>query len=233
MIDGIQNPKRLRSVEFSLVFFVAFAQVVLQTAYALFGGQLSYGSLSTNVFYLAGIVYELNGLAVLLYVLFRQGRSLKDFGFNLRWTDVPVSVALAILAVLAVWMWEWAIVSVYYLARGRMPEVQAQNVEFLRTGITAASLIFILINPFFEELLVRAYAISEITYLTGKTYLAVILSVLFQSAYHLYQGAFPALAYAPLFLIFSLYYVKRRRIMPVILAHLYFDLLALLLHSRS
>jgi membrane protease YdiL (CAAX protease family) len=233
MIDGIQNPKRLRSVELSLIFFVAFAQVVLQTAYALLGGQLNYGTLSTNVFYMAGIVYEINGLAVLLYVLFRQGRSLKDFGFNLRWTDLPVSVALAILAILAVWAWEWAIVGVYYLARGRMPYVQAQNVEFLRTGITAASVMFILINPFFEELIVRAYAISEITYLTGKTYLAVILSVLFQSAYHLYQGVFPALAYVPLFLIFSLYYVKRRRIMPVILAHLYFDLLALLLHSRS
>ncbi len=233
MVDGPQNPKRLRLVELSLVFFVAFGQIVLQTAYALAGGRLNYGSLNTNVFYIAGIVYEINGLAVLLYVLFRQGRGLKDFGFNFRWKDLPESLALATAAILVTWVWEFALVYVYYYALGRAPDVQARNVEFLRTGVTILSLVFILVNPFFEELIVRAYAISEMAYLTGKIYLAVILSVLFQCAYHLYQGAFPALAYAPLFLVFSLYYVRRRRIMPVILAHLYFDLLALLLNARG
>jgi membrane protease YdiL (CAAX protease family) len=233
MEESTQNSKRLRLAELVLVLFVAFAPALLQSAYALTGGQLGSASVGANLLYSTGIIYEISALAVLRYVLFRQGRGLKEIGFAFKWTDLPVSFGLFVVAIILTWLWQWGSIMVFHAATGHSPNVQARNVEFLRAGVTVSSVVFVLLNPFFEELIVRAYAISEMTHLTGKVYVAVLLSVLFQAAYHLYQGAFSAWSYLPVFLIFSLYFAARRRIMPVILAHLYFDLLALLAYQRG
>jgi len=53
---------------------------------------------------------------------------------------------------------------------------------------------FSLLNPFFEELIVRAYLMTEIMDLTGSAMLAIATSVLLQASYHLYYGWFGALA---------------------------------------
>ncbi len=47
---------------------------------------------------------------------------------------------------------------------------------------------FFLQNPFFEELIVRAYLMTEIGELTGSWLLAVLVSSLVQASYHLYYG---------------------------------------------
>jgi membrane protease YdiL (CAAX protease family) len=99
----------------------------------------------------------------------------------------------------------------------------------------AVSLLFAVINPFFEELIVRAFLISEATLLTGSAGLAVILSVLLQTSYHLYQGIPNAVGDGLIFLAFSTYYAKTRRLWPVIFAHLWLDLFAVIfyhLHAR-
>jgi membrane protease YdiL (CAAX protease family) len=89
------------------------------------------------------------------------------------------------------------------------------------------SLPFLLLNPFFEELIVRAYLMTEIRELTGSATLAVIVSATVQTSYHLYYGWKGALAMGFMFLIFSIYYARKRRITPVILAHAVLDLAAL------
>jgi len=95
-------------------------------------------------------------------------------------------------------------------------------------GISALSVTFILLNPFFEELIVRAYTMSEVIRLGGSGWLAVFISVALQMSYHLYQGAARAFDIAIIFAVFSIYYVRTRRVMPLILAHLGYDLHALL-----
>jgi hypothetical protein len=61
----------------------------------------------------------------------------------------------------------------------------------------------------------------------GSRRLAVIVSVAAQMSYHLYQGVTSAVALVFFFTVFSIYYVRTRRIVPVILAHLAVDLFAL------
>jgi len=93
-------------------------------------------------------------------------------------------------------------------------------------GVTLSVLVVVqvVVNPFFEELIVRAYAMTEVLGLTGSGALAVLVSVGVQTFYHLYQGIPLALAHGATFSVFSLYYLKTRRIAPVVLAHLYRDL---------
>src|ERR1700757_3458343 len=87
---------------------------------------------------------------------------------------------------------------------------------------------YALLNPFVEELIVRAYLMTEIFDLTRSGSLAVIVSVLVQSSYHLYYGWAGAISVAFLFVVFSLYYISSRRALPVIVAHGVFDLIALI-----
>jgi membrane protease YdiL (CAAX protease family) len=94
-------------------------------------------------------------------------------------------------------------------------------------GISSLSIAFICLNPFFEELIVGAYTMSEVMNLGGTRALAVVVSVVAQMSYHLYQGVASSLALTLLFTVFSIYYIRTRRIVPVILAHLCLDLLAL------
>jgi membrane protease YdiL (CAAX protease family) len=84
-----------------------------------------------------------------------------------------------------------------------------------------------LLNPFFEELIVRAYLMTEIKALTGSTAMAVAVSVVLQASYHLYYGWFGALTVAFSFLVFAVYYARSGRAVPVIVAHAAFDIYGL------
>ena len=68
---------------------------------------------------------------------------------------------------------------------------------------------------------------SELDYLTKHKSIGIIASIVLQTSYHLYQGWFSALYLSIMFTIYSLYFAKYRKIIPIILSHLYFDLAAL------
>ncbi len=221
-----EPPKRLRALELGLVLLVVFSQLVAISVFAVLTGTNLYGSSPGHSFTLVGILMELGGLALLGYVLFRQGRSLANLGLGFSWKDIPRSVLVIILAYVAFIIW-WIAIGLTYRLTGHTLSSTPHNVDFLSSLLSVWGILFLILNPFFEELIARAYVISEIQFLTGSSTLAVLSSVLLQSSYHLYQGLIPALLTTSLFTVFSLYYVKTKRIMPVILAHMFFDFLAL------
>jgi membrane protease YdiL (CAAX protease family) len=225
-VPAEEQPKRLRSLELGLVLFVVFSQLVVISVYVVLTGANLNGSSPGHAFTVSGILMELGGLALLRYVLFRQGRSFASLGLGFSWTDIPRAVLVIILAYVAFVIW-WIAISQTYRFTGRALNSTSHNVDFLSSMLSVWGVLFVILNPFFEELIARAYVISEIQFLTGSSALAVLFSVLLQSSYHLYQGLVPALLTTSLFAVFSLYYVKTKRIMPVILAHMFFDFLAL------
>lgn len=164
---------------------------------------------------------------------FRVARAgVQQLGVSIIWKDVPISIVIAIAGYLTFYglyliiYFGYAFITHHSLAYKNSPNL-------LSGGITAWTIAFVLLNPFFEELIVRAYIISEVKFLIGTGSLAVALSVGVQTLYHLYQGFHVAVAMAGLFLLFSLYYLKSRRIMPVILAHMYLDAFALWFRASS
>ena len=218
--------RRLRSFELLLVLFVAFAGSVAISLYVVFSNASLYGSETSPTLNFATVIQEIAGLGVLFYVLFRQGRRPRDLGFTFNWKDLPLSVWLAFAAVVVGIIASSLLSYGYRQATGQPLNTTPKNVEFISAGFSLWTLVVIVINPFFEELIVRAYLISEIQSLTGSAALAVGLSVALQVTYHLYQGLTSALLSAAIFAVFSLYYVKTKRIVPVILAHFYFDFMA-------
>ena len=193
----------LRVLELGLVLFIGFGYSLVSSFYHWWHrvrvGATIPGSDSV-LSALDRIAASVPPICVLIYVLSRQGRSLRHLGVTRRWSDLPLGLALAALTFLP-WGAPWHISN------------------FSTQALVPLSLAAILCAAAKEELLVRAYMMSEVLELTGSAFLAVASSTCFQALYHLYLGRWPALSAAKTFLIYSLFYWKTRRATPVVLAH--------------
>jgi membrane protease YdiL (CAAX protease family) len=229
-LDDVHNSNRTRSLELLLILCIAFLSPTVISLYVWLTGIQYYSSLNhkaLTITLITAILQRLLSIALLIYVLYKQQRKISDIGFSFSWKDIPKSFILFIVQMALFYLSYFVLVWLKTKMHVDLP-VAAKNIDFIHGGISIWLIAYMLVNPFHEELIVRSYLITEVEYLTRNTKLAVFISVLFQTTYHLYQGVIPAISYMLPFLIFSLYFVKTRRIAPVILAHLYVDLLSLI-----
>jgi membrane protease YdiL (CAAX protease family) len=163
---------------------------------------------------------------VLGYVLVRSGRRVRDLG--LRWSvrDSGVGLLVLVVSCVAYILGGRLLPTIQYALAGPMAKETSIHGYWTHTGWPEVP--FVLVTPFFEELIVRAYLMAEVLELTGSSALAIFLSVLVQTSYHLYYGWLGAATLGFTFLVFSLYYARYRRALPVIVAHGVYDLIALI-----
>jgi len=175
------------------------------------------------------LIYEGIGLLCLYCVLKYQKRGFGDIGFSVRLylAEAGHTFVLFFCALLlgTVTFNVLNIVHSFTLMHGSPSKFN--NAAIFGSGLSVFAILYVLLSPFYEELLVRAFLITEITQLYQKANLAVFVSVALQTSYHLYQGIPGAFSHIPTFWLFSAYYVRTRRIFPVILAHLLLDAQAL------
>lgn len=225
------KPKQIRWLELLLVLSVAFANIFVTCFYYLFKKDVSFFGSGPGI--VSMIIHEGLSLSLVFYVLFRQGRSAKDIGFGFQRKDILHSFGLFLLAYAAYYV--FFLVGYYGFHYFHWTAREAASRELwshlFPNGFSISLLMLVLVNPFFEEFIVRAFAISEITFLTGRPFWAVAASIILQFSYHLYQGPLNALSGVGIWIIFSLYFIKYKRILPVILAHGYFDGLAVFIYS--
>ena len=231
-MDEYHHSLRLRAIELLLVTSVAFAGPIFSSIYELLSSRPSQAPETLRVLVFYGLIYEVLAIAVLAYVLFRQGRGFSQLGLAFNWKDIPVSILLSIVSTFAFYLCYVLLARSHHSVMGQTEDSAAQAQTYLDAGLAIGSILFVVVNPFYEELIVRAYIMSEVKDLTGSGALAIIMSVGIQILYHLYQGVAAAISLGMGFLVFALYYVRYRRITPVILAHLYLDALALWTSSR-
>lgn len=98
----------------------------------------------------------------------------------------------------------------------------------ISAGISVFSVLLVVVNPFFEELIVRGYTMTEVIGLGGSRNLAIMVSVLVQMSYHVYQGLVHCVGLTAAFVVFSIYLFRSRRIAPLVIAHFWSDAWALL-----
>lgn len=170
-----------------------------------------------------GVVHQAGGLALLFYILFRQGRTLRDIGFSFRWIDIPIAVGLCMLSWIAAGACHLYVNLIYHLSTGRQVERWDGAAAMLGTHVSVLVVVFLVVNAFYEELIVRAYFMSEVIAWRHSTLVAGVASVCVQALYHIYQGVPNMIALAGLFTVYAIYYGVTRRILPVILAHLFVD----------
>lgn len=226
--DGDQSrqtfPSRLQHL--GLILWVSFSMPIAGSVYYLLGGTAPTTPMSKQFRLVAALITEVTSLAVLWYVMRRQRRSFKEIGWNPEVRDILRGLGLLVVANLTIYILFIPIQYTYRTYAGHFLIPKSLN-SILGFGVSYLSLAFICLNPFFEELIARAYTISEVIDLGASRTVAIVVSVLVQTSYHLYQGFVSAAALAVIFTVFSVYYARTRKIGPVIFAHLCMDALAL------
>src|SRR4051812_2835312 len=94
--------KKLRAAEFALVIFVALAPLIFHSTFVLLSTRHASAESSFDSLYLGGIITQVSTLMILVYVLFRQGRSLVKIGFTFAWLDLLQSVLLVVIVMVTV-----------------------------------------------------------------------------------------------------------------------------------
>ena len=238
-VDGITDPVRpalwterqWRIFELALVCAVAFAISVLHSAEIFFIGNRQATSRSTGeMAWVYVMVRQGIALALLWYILQRRSKTFR--GLGLRWSlkEVAFGCLLFVGGGIAYGILHWLIHVL--MAALNWPLGPQPNVSVMLYGSRVAVMAIVsdLLNPFYEELIVRAFVMTEVKALTNNLALAIAASVLLQTSYHFYQGAPAALSHFGTFLVFALYYAKTNRIGAPVAAHLLLDLSATLLY---
>lgn len=217
--------RRQRWFEVCLVLLVACGSYILYSLYLLISGPSAAAEVS-SVRWVLAIVQEATALLLLGYVLSRRGLRFANLG--LRWSlrDVGVGLLVTGVSYAAYGLGHTLAQTIHHLLYGSF--VTGPTAKDFFAHPSAVAIPWSLLNPFFEELIVRAYLMTEVIELTGSSRLAIALSVGVQFFYHLYYGWVGAISLSFLFLVLALYYVRSRSALPVIVAHGFFDVYALL-----
>jgi membrane protease YdiL (CAAX protease family) len=214
-----------RWFELALVIVVSCGSIFLNGLYVFLHGP---GPISQypHFRWASGLIHELASLLVLGYVLSRRSLRLRSLG--LRWSakDCLAGLPIAVGAYVSYAIGFLLISAIHRIVFGS-PAI-GPNARAFFGHPSLAVVPFVLLNPFFEELIVRAYLMTEMLELTGSSLLAVLVSVLLQTSYHLYYGWTGALSVGFMFLTFSIFYLKTRRATPIICAHGLIDIFGML-----
>jgi membrane protease YdiL (CAAX protease family) len=91
-------------------------------------------------------------------------------------------------------------------------------------------------NAVLEEVVVVGYLLTRLRQLGWSTVTAVATSALLRGSYHLYQGFGAFVGNAVMGVVFALFFLRSRRLAPLIVAHAILDIVSFvgyaLLHDR-
>jgi membrane protease YdiL (CAAX protease family) len=214
-------PAGRRWADLGLVLLVAIAPLVVGAVYALFV-PVTGSRESTNFRFLTGLFHEAGGLALMTCLLQRQGRQLKSIGLRFGWRDLPVAIGLLVAQWLALAFVYQVLSRAYFFWTGTYLQWRNPQTIFVHPAL-ALGVAYVIASPVFEESIVRAYLMTELIDLSCPVWLAVCISTCVQTTYHLYYGVVGAIYVGAGFLVASVYFAKSRRLMPLIIAHLLWD----------
>ncbi len=216
--------KKERVLDLVFVIFITCFPSIFFSIYAMIFGQtmFNFSNLNHDLTFLNSIIGKLLSIYVLLYIFYKQGRTIREIGYSFSLKDIIHSILLVMSA--------YIIYSLFYsflYPLFQNVDIKPRNIEIFKGKLTIFYFLAMVINPWYEELILRAYLISEVKWLTDNVILAVFVSIFIQILGHLYQGLIAALLVSIVFFVFSLYYVITNKITPIVIAHLFFDILAM------
>jgi membrane protease YdiL (CAAX protease family) len=84
-------------------------------------------------------------------------------------------------------------------------------------------------NGILEEVLMVGYLLDRLPRLGWSVPVIIVVSALLRGSYHLYQGFGPFIGNALMGAIFALFYLRYKRVMPLVIAHTLLDVVGFLL----
>jgi membrane protease YdiL (CAAX protease family) len=172
---------------------------------------------------LVGIVFTLMPVLLALWLLSDTGRSaVRRIGFDLTrpWRDLGTGMLLA--AVIGI-----PGVGLYVVGRAVGITVEVIPAALNAHWWTVPVLVLqALKNAVLEEVVMVGYLLERLEELGWPAWARTASSAVLRGCYHLYQGFGPFLGNAVMGLVFAEYYRRRRRVMPLVVAHTLLDVVA-------
>lgn len=169
------------------------------------------------------IGFALLPVALALYLLSTPGRrAVQRIGLDLRdpWRSLGVGVGLA--AVIGI-----PGLALYGAGRALGITVEVQAATLNAYWWTVPVLVLAALqNALLEEVIAVGYLMERLAELAWRPWTMVAASALLRGSYHLYQGVGPFIGNVIMGLVFAEYYRRRRRVMPLVIAHTVLDVVA-------
>jgi membrane protease YdiL (CAAX protease family) len=214
--------------ELGLVLLLAFAPSVLGLLFLALGPEGTAEVEAEVVPSLVSIVIELflswSPILVIGYLLARNREGWPGIGLTrLRPGDIGMGAVLWVASFVVVLVLAWLF---QYFGQ--------REVDFLPEGLPlwfrALQAVLIAVTAgVTEEIVVRGYAQTRLEQLRAPTAVILLLPTALWGVLHVYQGAGAALTIFGLGLMYAWYFQRTRRLWPLILAHVLFDMTQLVL----
>jgi len=81
-------------------------------------------------------------------------------------------------------------------------------------------------NAVLEEVVVVGYLVERLERLTWSVPVIIVVSAVLRGSYHLYQGFGPFAGNVVMGVVFAVFYLRTRRVMPLVVAHTVLDVVA-------
>ena len=172
---------------------------------------------------LLSIGFALIPVALALYLLSQNGRSaLRRIGLDRARPVRDLGVGFGLAALIGL-----PGLGLYILGRaiGITVEVQAAALNAAWWTIPVL-LLSALQNALLEEVIVVGYLMERLRELRWGPVAIIAASALLRGSYHLYQGIGPFVGNVVMGVVFAEYYRRRRRVMPLVVAHTLLDVVA-------
>lgn len=175
------------------------------------------------VYQLLSIGFALVPVALALFLLAEPGRrATARIGLDRTrpWRDLGAGTALAALIGIPG-------LGLYLLGRAAGITVEVQASALNEHWWTVPVLILAALqNSLLEEVIVAGYLVERLEALGWRPAAVLATSAVVRGGYHLYQGVGPFFGNVVMGLIFAQYYRRRRRTMPLVVAHTLIDVVA-------
>lgn len=172
---------------------------------------------------LLSIGFALVPVALALFLLSAHGRSaVRRIGLDAARPLRDLGIGVGLAAVIGI-----PGLGLYALGRMLGITVQVQASALNAAWWTIPVLVLAALqNALLEEVVAVAYLMERLRDLRWRTPLILAASALLRGSYHLYQGFGPFIGNAVMGLVFAEYYRRRRRVLPLVVAHMLLDVVA-------
>ncbi|WP_149203464.1 CPBP family intramembrane glutamic endopeptidase [Actinotalea subterranea] len=170
-----------------------------------------------------GIGFALVPVALALYLLSDHGRSaVRRIGLDGSRIGRDLGLGVGLAAVIGI-----PGLGFYLLGRtlGLNVQISASGLDPYWWAVPVLVL-SALQNALLEEVVAVGYLVERLLERGWTVPAVVAASSLLRGAYHLYQGPGMAVGNVVMGLVFSIYYVRRRRVMPLVVAHTALDVVS-------
>ncbi|QGQ21177.1 CPBP family intramembrane metalloprotease [Cellulomonas sp. JZ18] len=172
---------------------------------------------------LLSIGFALLPVALALYLLSAHGRSaVRRIGLDGSRPGRDLGVGLGLAAVIGI-----PGLGLYVAGRALGITVEVQAAALNAAWWTVPVLVLAALqNALLEEVVAVGYLMERLRDLRWGAPAVVVASALLRGSYHLYQGWGPFVGNVVMGLVFAEYYRRRRRVMPLVVAHTALDVVA-------